>query len=64
MSQERESLQKRVKKLHRHWKKARDYLAPPKIGKLADLDPALILTPPPGLEVGYVPIDTRQGREE
>jgi len=58
---ERESLQARVEKLHRNWKKDRDYLAPPAIGKLADIDPALIVTPPSGLEVGYVPIVTRQG---
>jgi len=61
---ERENLQKRVEKLHRNWKKDRDYLAPPAIGKLADIDPALIVTPPPGLEAGYVPIATRQGAEE
>jgi hypothetical protein len=59
--QEREALQVRVEKLHRSWKKDRDYLAPPASGRLADLDPALIVTPPPGLEVGYVPIVTRQG---
>lgn len=58
---EREEMQKRVEKLHRHWSKDREYLAPPKIGKLAEIDPALIVTPPSGLEVGYVPIVTRQG---
>jgi len=58
---EREALQARVEKLHRHWSKDREYLAPPKIGKLAEIDPALIVTPPSGLEVGYVPIVTRQG---
>lgn len=57
---ERQSLQARVEKLHRSWKKDRDYLAPPTIGKLADIDPALIVTPPQGLEAGYVPIATRQ----
>jgi hypothetical protein len=61
---EREDLQVRVEKLHRNWKKDRDYLAPPAIGKLADIDPALIVTPPPGLEAGYVPIATRQAAEE
>jgi len=61
---ERESLQARVEKLHRNWKKDRDYLAPPAIGKLADIDPALIVTPPPGLEAGYVPIATRQEAKE
>jgi len=60
---ERQSLQARVEKLHRNWKKDRDYLAPPAIGKLADIDPALIVTPPPGLDVGYVPIATRQAAE-
>ena len=36
-----------------------DYLAPPALGKLAELDPALMVTPPKGLEAGYVPIVTR-----
>jgi hypothetical protein len=57
---EREALQAKVEKLHRAWTKDRDYLAPPTVGKLASLDPALVLTPPKGLEVGYVPIATRQ----
>lgn len=57
---EREVVQQRVEKLHRAWTKDRDYLAPPDFGTLASLDPALILTPPRGLEVGYVPIATRQ----
>jgi hypothetical protein len=60
---ERERLQKRVEKLHRNWKKDRDYLEPPTIGKLADIAPALIVTPPQGLEIGYVPIVTRQAAE-
>jgi len=61
---ERENLQKRVEKLHRNWKKDRNYLPPPKIGKLANIDPALVLTPPPGLEAGYVPIATRQAAKK
>jgi hypothetical protein len=61
---EHRNLQARVEKLHRNWKKDRDYLAPPKIGKLADIDPALIVTPPQGLETGYVPIATRQETKE
>jgi hypothetical protein len=62
--QERESLQARVEKLHRNWTKDRDYLPPPTIGKLTEIAPALIVTPPPGLEAGYVPIATRQAAEE
>ena len=57
---EREGVQSRVEKLHRNWTKDRDYLPPPAIGRLAELDPALIVIPPPGLEVGYVPIVKRQ----
>lgn len=62
--QERKDLQSRVEKIHRNWTKDRDYLAPPTIGKLADVDPALLVTPPAGFEAGYVPIVTRQAAEE
>jgi len=57
---EREAMQARVEKLHRAWTKDREYLAPPAAGRLAEIDPALILTPPAGLEIGYVPIAVRQ----
>ena len=61
---EREALQKRVEMLHKKWTKDREYLPPPTVGKLADLDPAVLVTPPKGLEIGYVPIVTRQGVKE
>lgn len=61
---EREEMQKRVEMLHRNWTRDRDYLPPPARGKLADLDPNLIVTPPRGLEIGYVPIVTRQAPAE
>ena len=35
-------------------------MAPPPIGKLATIDPEAIVRPPVGMEVGYVPIVTRQ----
>jgi hypothetical protein len=57
---EREQLQKRVEKIHRSWPKDRDYLAPPTVGTLVDIDPALLVTPPTSKEAGYVPIATRQ----
>ena len=60
---ERESLQAKVETLHRHWTRDRTYLPPPARGTLAELDPALLVTPPPGLEVGHVPIVTRQGTD-
>jgi hypothetical protein len=61
---EREAIQTRVEQLHRNWTKDREYLPRPAVGRLADLDPALLVAPPPGLEVGYVPIVTRQAVEE
>lgn len=57
---ERDALQSRVEKIHRSWTKDRDYLPPPTVGKPAELDPALLVIPPAGLEAGYVPIVTRQ----
>lgn len=62
--EERERLQARVEKLHANWTRDREFLAPPAFGDLADLDPALVVTPPPGLETGYVPIVTRQAPAE
>jgi hypothetical protein len=53
-------LQAFVEKIHAAWPMDRDYMAPPTKGELAALDPALFVTPPKGLEVGYVPIVTRQ----
>jgi hypothetical protein len=58
--QEREELQLRVEKIHAHWRTDGSYLAPPTVGTLAELDPALIVSPPSGLEAGYIPIVTRQ----
>lgn len=60
---ERDLLQKRVELLHKNWTKDRDYL-PPARGALAHLDPAVLVTPPKGMEIGYVPIVTRQGIKE
>jgi len=53
-------LQALVEKIHASWPIDRDYMSPLKHGKLAALDPALLVSPPKGLEVGYVPIVTRQ----
>jgi hypothetical protein len=61
--EEREAMQAKVEKMHRAWTKERDYLAPPTVGTLADLDPAQLVTPPKGFEIGYVPIATRQEQD-
>lgn len=60
----REALQTFVERIHRAWPIDRDYMAPPTSGELVTLDPALFVTPPEGLEVGYVPIVTRQESAE
>ncbi len=56
----RAKLQQRAELIHANWSNTDEYLAPPSVGRLATLDPATIVQPPPGLEIGYVPIVTRQ----
>ncbi len=56
-------LQALVEKIHARWPIDRDYMAPPSRGALVTLDPALLVVPPKGLEVGYVPIVTRQSAQ-
>jgi len=57
---EREQLQANVEKIHRAWTNGGTYLAPPTMGTLAEVDPALLVTPPAGLEVGYVPVASNE----
>ena len=59
-AEKKSKLQAFIEKIHAVWSIDRDYMAPLRRGTLAALDPALFVTPPPGLEVGYVPIVTRQ----
>lgn len=56
----RKKLQSLIERIHRHWPIDRDYMAPPTNGELVKFDPALFVTPPKGMEHGYVPIVTRQ----
>jgi len=62
-AEKKAKLQALVEKLHASWPIDRDYMAPPARGKLVALDAALIVNPPEGLEVGYVPIVTRQAAQ-
>jgi hypothetical protein len=57
-------LQAIVEKIHTHWTMDKDYMPPPGMGALAALDSSLMVTPPPGLEAGYVPIVTHQGPQD
>jgi hypothetical protein len=41
-----------VEQIHRAWPIDRDYMTPPTTGTLVALDPALLVTPPEGLEFG------------
>ncbi len=59
-AQKKAMLQAIVEQIHINWPINRDYMAPLQKGELASLDPGLFVQPPLGLEVGYVPIVTRQ----
>lgn len=60
----RTKLQSRAERIHANWRHTDEYLAPPSIGRIATLDPAAIVQPPVGLEIGYVPIVTRQEKTQ
>jgi hypothetical protein len=62
-AQKKAMLQAFVEKVHANWPIDREYMAPPSHGTLVALDPALLVTPPKGREVGYVPIVTRQAAQ-
>lgn len=57
---ERIKLQAMVEKIQRNWTPDKKYMAAPDRGELASLDPGLIVKPPKGLDLGYVPIAIRQ----
>lgn len=62
-AEKKAKLQALVERLHANWPIDRDYLAPPTRGKLVSLDPALLVKLPPGLEIGFVPLVTRQEKK-
>jgi len=54
-------LQSIVEKIQAKWGVNQEYMPAPRDGKpLVKIDPALLVTPPKGMEVGYVPIVTQQ----
>lgn len=59
---EKARLQSVVEKLHSGWSGSGALMAPPSIGTLATMDAALLVTPPAGLEKGFVPVVTHQER--
>lgn len=57
----REKLQSIVEEIQKNWGPHQDYMPPPTNGKsLVSIDPGMLVTPPKGLEIGYVPIVTHQ----
>jgi len=56
----RSIMQTRVELIHANWNHTDEYMADPSVGSIATLDPNTIVQPPAGLEIGYVPIVTRQ----
>ena len=58
-SQEKTSLQEAAEKMQRDWASF-SIMSPPSTGELAAFDDGLLVTPPEGLEIGYVPIVVRQ----
>lgn len=59
-AEKKAKLQSFVEKIHANWTIDREYMPPPSRGKLVRLDPGLFVTPPKGMEIGYVPIVIRQ----
>jgi len=58
----RTEMQKRVELIHSKWRHTDEYMASPELGEIATLDPEGIVQPPQGMEIGYVPIVTRQDK--
>lgn len=57
---EKQRLESVIEKIHAHWTNEKQYLPKPQFGALTMLDPALLVRPPKGMEIGYVPIVVRQ----
>ena len=57
---EKARLQSLVEQIHANWTVDKEYLPAPSRGSLVELDSALLVTPPKGMERGYVPIATNQ----
>jgi hypothetical protein len=60
----RNTMQKRVELIHSNWSHTDEYMKPPVVGSIATIDPGAIVQPPAGLEIGYVPIVTRQEKSK
>jgi hypothetical protein len=59
-SLQKSELQGLVQAIHKNWTPNETYMAEPTAGTLVEFDHALLVTPPNGMQVGYVPIVVRQ----
>ena len=59
-NEKRGLLQSLIEKIHKEWDIDSDYIPSPTVGKLVRIDNNLIVSPPSGLEYGYVPIVVNQ----
>ena len=59
-AEKKEKIQRFVEEIHKQWTIDKEYMAPPSSGTLVSMDDGLIVTPPAGMEYGYVPIVIRQ----
>ncbi len=59
-AEKKRQIQANIEQIHRSWPINGRYMPAPSRGTLVSLDGKLIVTPPAGLEVGYVPIVTKQ----
>ena len=48
-------MQRNIVRMQRAWASGTSFMAPPKEGAPVSLDPGLLVTPPAGLEYGFVP---------
>lgn len=55
-AEQKNALQTLVEKIHQNWGSNDNFIPPLTTGKLATMDTALLVTPPTGLEIGYVPV--------
>ena len=53
-------LQKTIEKIHTLWTIDKEFMAPPTNGNLVSVEKSLIVKPPLGMEIGYVPIALEQ----
>ena len=57
----KDDLQSIIEKMHKNWGINQEYMPAPRDGKpLVKIDSGLLVNPPKGLEIGYVPIVTSQ----